>query len=96
MDDFISGVVAICDAVKAKKHGKKAINLSFDEWNVWYHSKEQDQKLEKWVRAPHQLEDVYNFEDALRQSMLIHTPASRRPCQIACLAHSLSTLSLRS
>ena len=27
MDDFISGVVAICDAVKAKKHGKKQINL---------------------------------------------------------------------
>ena len=46
MDDFISGVVAICDAVKAKKHGKKQINLSFDEWNVWYHSNEQDQKLE--------------------------------------------------
>ena len=23
MDDFISGVVSICDAVKAKKHGKK-------------------------------------------------------------------------
>ena len=36
MDDFISGVVSICDAVKAKKHGKKNINLSFDEWNVWY------------------------------------------------------------
>ena len=31
MDDFISGVVSICDAVKAKKHGKKQINLSFDE-----------------------------------------------------------------
>ena len=46
MDDFISGVVSICDAVKAKKHGKKQINLSFDEWNVWYHSNEQDKKLE--------------------------------------------------
>ena len=73
MDDFISGVVAICDAVKAKKHGKKQINLSFDEWNVWYHSNEQDKKLEKWVRAPHQLEDVYNFEDALLVGSLLIT-----------------------
>ncbi|MFR7573639.1 MAG: hypothetical protein ACLUVM_13555 [Blautia faecis] len=44
MDDFISGVVIICDAVKAKKHGKKQINLSFDEWNVWYHSNERPTK----------------------------------------------------
>ncbi len=65
MDDFISGVVSICDAVKAKKHGGKNINLSFDEWNVWYHSNEQDKEIKAWDQAPHQLEDVYNFEDAL-------------------------------
>ena len=44
MDDFIRTVVSICDAVKGKKHSKKTINLSFDEWNVWYHSNAQDQK----------------------------------------------------
>nr|MCR5689729.1 alpha-N-arabinofuranosidase [Clostridiales bacterium] len=38
MDDFINGVVAVCDYIKAKKHSKKTVNLSFDEWNVWYHS----------------------------------------------------------
>ena len=54
-------VVAICDAVKAKKRKDKTINLSFDEWNVWYHSWEHDQKLEKWTQAPHQLEDIYDF-----------------------------------
>ena len=42
LDDFIHTVVSICDAVKGKKHSKKTINLSFDEWNVWYHSAEQD------------------------------------------------------
>ena len=91
MDDFISGVVAICDAVKAKKHGKKQINLSFDEWNVWYHSNEQDQKLEKWVRAPHQLEDVYNFEDALLVgSMLITLLRHADRVKIACLAQLIN------
>ena len=52
MDDFISGVVSICDAVKAKKHGKKQINLSFDEWNVWYHSNEQDKSWKNGYRRP--------------------------------------------
>ena len=44
MDAFIKEVVSICDAVGAKKRNAKKINLSFDEWNVWYHSNEQDQR----------------------------------------------------
>ena len=58
MDKFISSVISICDAVKAKKRKNKSIHLSFDEWNVWYHSHEQDRKLERWCKAPHQLEAV--------------------------------------
>lgn len=86
MDEFISGVVSICDAVKAKKHSKKQINLSFDEWNVWYHSNEADTKLEKWIQAPHQLEDVYNFEDALLVgSMLITLLRHSDRVKMACL-----------
>ena len=93
MDDFISGVVSICDAVKAKKHGKKQINLSFDEWNVWYHSNEQDKKLEKWVQAPHQLEDVYNFEDALLVgSMLITLLRHADRVKIACMAQLVNVI----
>ena len=41
MDQFITSVISICDAVKAKRRKQKTINLSFDEWNVWYHSMEQ-------------------------------------------------------
>ncbi|MDD3279329.1 MAG: alpha-N-arabinofuranosidase [Lachnospiraceae bacterium] len=93
MDDFISGVVSICDAVKAKKHGKKNINLSFDEWNVWYHSSEADKKLEKWVQAPHQLEDIYNFEDALLVgSMLITMLRHADRVKIACLAQLVNVI----
>lgn len=93
MDDFISGVISICDAVKAKKHGKKNINLSFDEWNVWYHSNEADKKLEKWVQAPHQLEDVYNFEDALLVgSMLITMLRHADRVKVACLAQLVNVI----
>lgn len=93
MDDFISGVVSICDAVRAKKHAKKRIHLSFDEWNVWYHSNEADEKLEKWGKAPHQLEDIYNFEDALLVgSMLITLLRHADRVKMACLAQLVNVI----
>ena len=93
LDEFINSVVSICDYVKAKKRRSKAINLSFDEWNVWYHSHEQDKKLEKWVSAPHQLEDVYNFEDALLVgSMLITMLKHCDRVKIACLAQLVNVI----
>ncbi len=36
MDRFIEGVVATADAVRARGHHEKQIDLSFDEWNVLY------------------------------------------------------------
>lgn len=93
MDEFISSVVSICDCVKAKRRSKKKINLSFDEWNVWYHSNEADEKLEKWVKAPHQLEDVYNFEDALLVgSMLITLLRHADRVKIGCLAQLVNVI----
>jgi len=93
MDSFISTVISICDAVKAKKRKTKNINLSFDEWNVWYHSNEQDKKLKPWVQTPHQLEDVYNFEDALLVgSMLITLLRHADRVKIACLAQLVNVI----
>ena len=90
LNDFIRTVIAICDAVKGKKHSKKQINLSFDEWNVWYHSNEQDKEIwkrEKWGPALPLLEDVYNFEDALLTgSILITFLRNADRVKIACLA----------
>jgi Alpha-L-arabinofuranosidase len=93
MDEFIRFVIAICDAVKAKKRMKKNIHLSFDEWNVWYHSAEQDKKLERWGKAPHQLEDVYNFEDALLVAgMMITLLRHADRVKIACLAQLVNVI----
>ena len=93
MDRFITDVVHICDFVKAKKHSNKTIHLSFDEWNVWYHSNEQDKKLEPWVQAPHQLEDVYDFQDALLVgSMLITMLRHADRVKIACLAQLVNVI----
>ena len=96
MDEFIRTVAAICDAVKGKKHSKKQVNLSFDEWNVWYHSNQQDQevwKQGKWGRALPLLEDVYNFEDALLAgSILITLLHNADRVKIACLAQLVNVI----
>jgi alpha-N-arabinofuranosidase len=52
MDSYIKSVIATCDYIKGKKKSKKTINISFDEWNVWFHSREADKKVEPWQIAP--------------------------------------------
>lgn len=93
MDRFIRSVISICDYVKAVKKSDKTINLSFDEWNVWFHSVEADKKLERWQIAPHQLEDVYNFEDALVVGCLLITLLKHCDrVKMACLAQLVNVI----
>lgn len=93
LDEFIKGVMAICDAVKAQKRSKKRINLSFDEWNVWYHSNQQDDETAPWQKAPHLLEDIYNFEDALLVgSLLITLLKNSDRVKMACLAQLVNVI----
>lgn len=96
MDAFIKTVVSLCDAAGGKKHSKKKLNLSFDEWNVWYHSLEQDKQIKAqncWGRPLHLLEDVYNFEDALLiGSLLITLIRNSDRVKIACLAQLVNVI----
>lgn len=71
MDEFIKTVIATCDFVGGKKKSKKKMMLSFDEWNVWFHS--NNAPFERWSSAPPQLEDIYNVEDALVVGTLLIT-----------------------
>ncbi|MBO4338422.1 MAG: alpha-N-arabinofuranosidase [Clostridia bacterium] len=91
MERFIKSVVSICDYIKGKKHSNHTVNLSFDEWNVWYHS--NDIPFDKWSKAPHQLEDIYNFEDALLIGLILITLL--RNCdrvKVACLAQLVNVI----
>lgn len=67
MDSFIDEVVAIADAVAARRRSTKRIMLSFDEWNVWYRTRRnrETRVKENWPVAPPILEELYNMEDAL-------------------------------
>ncbi len=93
LDAFIKGVVAMCDAVKARKRSNKTINLSFDEWNVWYHSNDADERITPWQVGSHLLEDVYNFEDALLVGSLLITLLKHADrVKIACLAQLVNVI----
>jgi len=91
MDEFIYSVLCVCDYIKAKKRARKTINLSFDEWNVWYHS--DNAPYERWSMAPPRLEDIYNFEDALLiGAMLITLLRHCDRIKIACLAQLVNVI----
>ena len=67
IDSFIDEVVAITDAVAARRGSNKRIMLSFDEWNVWYRTRRhpEDRVKPGWPTAPPLLEEVYTLADAL-------------------------------
>lgn len=93
MDNFIKTVVSTCDYIKAKKRSKKQINLSFDEWNVWFHSNEQDKQIEPWTVAPPQLEDIYTLEDALLVGSMLNTMLKHSDrVKIACMAQLVNVI----
>lgn len=96
MDEFIRTVIATCDYVKAKKRSKKKMNLSFDEWNVWFHSKADEIDITQnspWQKAPSLLEDIYTFEDALLVGLMLITLLKHADrVKIACLAQLVNVI----
>ena len=93
MDKFIKQVAAICDEVKFEKKSDKTVNLSFDEWNIWFHSSEQDKEIPKWQVAPPLLEDIYNLEDAVVVGSLLITLLNNCDrVKIACLAQLVNVI----
>jgi alpha-N-arabinofuranosidase len=67
MDAFIDDVVSTADGVRAALKATKRLNLSFDEWNVWYQSRAASVPPagDDWPVAPPLLEDHYTAADAV-------------------------------
>jgi alpha-N-arabinofuranosidase len=67
LDCFIEEVVALADAVAARRRSPKRLMLTLDEWNVWFRTRRTraDRVKEGWPIAPPILEEIYNMEDAL-------------------------------
>jgi alpha-N-arabinofuranosidase len=91
MEAYLEGVVATCDHVRAKRRAAKRIDISFDEWNVWYQSRAVQPA--PWQVAPRQLEDVYTVTDAVVVGSLLITLL--RHCDrvtAACLAQLVNVI----
>jgi alpha-N-arabinofuranosidase len=95
MDRFIDEVVAIADAVAARRRSPKRIMLSFDEWNIWYRTRRtpQDRVKPGWPVAPPILEEIYNLADALAfGGMCISLLNHADRVKVACLAQLVNVI----
>jgi alpha-N-arabinofuranosidase len=97
LDNYIGTVAGVIDFIKAKKRSTKKVYISFDEWNVWYHSKERDKAILEgnsgWPHAPALLEDDYNFEDVLQVGCILNTFINRADVvKIGCLAQLVNVI----
>jgi len=86
MDRQIEEMAAVCEVVRGRKRSKKQLALSFDEWNVWYRTNNDENANGRGKEAPHLVEEVYNLEDAvvfggLIISLLRHSDRVRMACQ---------------
>jgi alpha-N-arabinofuranosidase len=94
LDRFIDTVIETVDLVATAVGSAKRVQLSVDEWNVWYLRRFQAQPPPSdWPIAPRLSEDEYTVADAvvvgaLLISLLKH--ADRVTC--ACLAQLVNTI----
>lgn len=93
---YIQAIGGAIDYVKAKKRSKHDVHICFDEWNVWYHRRQEDAERIKtwdWPEAPALLEEDYNFEDALFVAGLMNEFIRRSDrVRIACIAQLVNVI----
>ncbi|WP_374622483.1 alpha-N-arabinofuranosidase [Devosia sp.] len=97
LDRYIGTVASTINFVKSKKRSKRDVYISFDEWNVWYHSNKQDRAIldgnSGWPHAPRLLEDIYNFEDVLQVGLILNTFIRRSDVvKLACIAQLVNVI----
>jgi len=95
MDMFIREVIATADHVGAKLSTPKSINISFDEWNVWYLREHQlSGTPEDWTVAPRLSEDAYTVLDSVVVGSLLITLLKHSDrVTAACQAQLVNTIS---
>jgi len=93
MDAFIDEVVATADHVRAVGRHRKRINISFDEWNVWYQSGFAGETNLDVEQTPNLIEDVYSVTDAVVVgNLLISLLRHADRVKIGCLAQLVNVI----
>jgi alpha-N-arabinofuranosidase len=97
MDAFIDAVIGTADSVKSALRRARTIDISFDEWNVWYSDRYNTggkiTGLDSWPYAPRLLEDQYSVTDAVVVgSLLISLLKHADRVKAACLAQLVNVI----
>jgi alpha-L-arabinofuranosidase len=93
LDRFIESVVSTCDHVRAVGGHTKRINLSVDEWNVWYQKRFVGEENLDWAEAPRLIEDTYSVVDAVVVGdLLISLLRHADRVKIGCLAQLVNVI----
>ena len=97
MDAFIEALIATADSVKAALRSERTIDISFDEWNVWYSDRYRESEkitdVHTWPYAPRLLEDQYSVTDAVVVgSLLISLLKHADRVKAACLAQLVNVI----
>lgn len=88
--DTLSGVLRY---VKAKNRSNHDVYLSWDEWNVWYKARLDNDMKGEWTQAPHLIEEVYNLEDALVVGQWMNVFLRKSDVlKVACLAQIVNVI----
>lgn len=93
IDRILNDYAGLLDYVRGVKKSNKRVYLSFDEWNVWYHSHGKREPKHLWTQSPHLLEDVYNVEDALIAAQYLNAFIRRADIvKVACIAQIVNVI----
>lgn len=93
MDRFINGVIERIDDVAKAKGSDKKVNISFDEWNVWYQKRFEGVDKLEFVEARKLIEDEYTVEDAVVVGSLLMTLVKHADrVKIACQAQLVNII----
>jgi len=92
-ESFVDTLSGVLRYVKAQNRSKHDVYLSWDEWNVWYKARLEDDVKGLWTEAPHLIEEVYNLEDALVVGQWMNVFLRKSDVlKIACLAQIVNVI----
>ena len=88
---FVDTLEGTLRYVKARQRSQHDVQLSWDEWQVWYKG---DPMQGNWTEAPHLAEEVYNLEDALVVAQWLNVFLRKsQVLKIACVAQIVNVIS---
>ena len=92
-EEFVDTLSGVLRYVKAKNRSKHDVYLQWDEWNVWYKARLENDVQGQWGQAPHLIEEVYNLEDALVVAQWMNVFLRKSDVvKVACLAQIVNVI----